>query len=197
MLKKIVLISLLSFMALFKAQENQVADLLHIPGSIELNGTEYFLVWSKQASNTLFRQQYLPRDEKIEDFNQILDFSYFNKEIDIELAVRQKVESIQHRQEKDKYAKANVSESPDGKEYIVDYFISESPKDGTPYIEYNIYRFRQYEKGEQKSFLILNYGKRSYGDLRTGSKFLNKQRDVLMTAMIDFKIPEIKVVAAP
>lgn len=194
--KKIVYLILLCTLSLFKAQEN-VPDLISIPGPIDLDGTEFLLAWSKQPSKTLFRQQFLPRDEKIEDFTQLLDFSFFNKEIDMESAVRQKVELVQNRESKDKFAKVNVTESPDGKEFIVDYFISETPEKGDSYIEYDIFRFKQFETGTQKSFLILSYTKRNYGDLKSGAKSLAKERDRLLTAMIDYKIPVIKVASLP
>ena len=191
-LKKIFLLLFISTLSFVKAQDN-VPDLLSIPGPIEYDGTEYFLTWSKPMSKTLFRQQYLPADEKIEDFVQLLDFSFFNKEIEMELAVRQKVEGIQQRAKSDKFAKVNVIESPDGKEYIVDYFISESPEKGDSFIEYNVYRFKNYENGTDKSFLILAHAKRMYGDLKSSAKSLARQRDHLITTMIEFKIPEIKV----
>ncbi len=193
MIKKIFILLLISSLSLIKAQEEVVPDLLSIPGPIELDGTEYFLSWSKQASKTLFRQQYLPRDETIENFTQLIDFSYFSKEIELELAVRQKVESIQKRGKSDKYVKVNVTESPDGKEFIVDYFISESPEKGDAYVEYNIYRFKSIESGNQKSFLILDFAKRVYGDLKSASKSLARQRDHLMITAIEYKIPDIKV----
>lgn len=196
MFHKICTLLLICSLAFMKAQDN-VPDLLAIPGPIEYNDTEFLLSWSKQSSKTLFRQQYLPRDERIEDFTQLLDFSFFNKEIEMDLAVRQKVEAIQQREEKDKFAKVNVTESPDGKEYIVDYFISEAPEKGNSFIEYNIYRFKQYDNGTQKSFLILAYATRIYGDLKSAARSLAKQRDHLLATMIEYKIPEIKVAANP
>lgn len=192
MFKKIFLLFFISTLSFVKAQVN-VPDLLSIPGPIEYDGTEYFLSWSKPMSKTLFRQQYLPADERIEEFVQLLDFSFFNKEIEMELAVRQKVEGIQQRAKTDKFAKVNVVESPDGTEYIVDYFISESPEKGDSFVEYNVYRFKNYNNGTSKSFLILNHAKRMYGDLKSSAKSLARQRDHLITTMIEFKIPEIKV----
>lgn len=192
MFRRLLFAIFLGTFSIVNAQE--VRDLLSIPGPIELDGTEFFLAWSKEASKTLMRQQYMPRDERIEDFNQILDFSYFTKEIDIEHAVRQKVESIQNRAEKDKFAKVNVTESPDGSEFVVDYFISETPEKGDAFVEYNIYRFKPYNNGTQKNFLILAYAKRMYGDPKSAAKALAKQRDQLMLNIIEYKIPEIKVV---
>lgn len=175
--------------------QTEVKDVLTIPGPLEIDGTELYLAWSRQPSKTLFRQQYLSSDETIEDFTQLLDFSYFTKEIDIDLAVRQKVEAIQDRMKKDKFAKVNVAESPDGKEFIVDFFVSEEPDKGTPYVEFNAYRFKNIDTGTAKNFLILAYAKRSYGDLKTAFKTLNRQRDHLLATVIEFKIPEIKPVS--
>jgi hypothetical protein len=191
MLKKIFLLFLIGSLTFVKAQET---DLLSIPNPVEYDGTEFFLARAKQRSKTLFQQQYIPKDEQLENFNQIIDFSFFNKEIDMELAVRQKVESVQSRKD-DKFAKVNVTESPDGTEYIVDFYISEAPEKGDSFVEYDIYRFKKFDNGTQKSFLMLNYAKRIYGDLKSAAKLLAKQRDQLMTGMIEYKIPEIKVLA--
>lgn len=191
MLKKIFLLFLIGSLTFVKAQET---DLLSIPNPVEYDGTEFFLARAKQRSKTLFQQQYIPKDEQLENFNQIIDFSFFNKEIEMELAVRQKVELVQSRKD-DKFAKVNVTESPDGTEYIVDFYISEAPEKGDSFIEYDIYRFKKFDNGTQKSFLMLNYAKRIYGDLKSAAKLLAKQRDQLMTGMIEYKIPEIKVLA--
>lgn len=192
--KKFLFTFCLLSLGFLQAQES-VKDLLSIPGPIQLNGNELFLNWSKQNSKTLSVQQYLPRDENIQNFTELLSFSYFNKEIDIEMAVRQKVESIQRQMQKDKFAKVDVTESPDGKEYIVDYTISEGSEKGEPFVEYNIYRFKSYENAGNKSFLILSYAKRIYGeDYKGASKSFARERDALMTALIEYKIPEIKLI---
>lgn len=195
MFKKIILALFISSVTLANAQEAETS-ILSFSNPLEYDGTEFYLIQSKQRSKTLFQEQYIPKDENLQDFTQLLDFSFFNKEIEMELAVRQKVESVQQREKKDKFAKVNVTESPDGKEFVVDYFISESPETGEPYMEYNIYRFKNMENGGQKSFLIMSYAKRIYGDLKSAAKALAKQRDHLMATMIEYKVPEIKVAAS-
>jgi len=193
-LKKIFYLCFILMLGFAKSQDS-VVDLLSIPGPIEYNGNEFFLSWSKQNSKTLSIQQFLPRDETIDDFTELLNFSYFNKEIDIELAVRQKVEAVQHIEKTDKFAKVNVAESPDGTEYIVDYTVSAEAGKAEPYVEYNVYRFKNYDNAGVKSFLILSYAKRIYGeDFKGAFKSLMKQRDDLMTAMIEYKIPQITLV---
>ncbi|WP_332029854.1 hypothetical protein, partial [Kaistella sp.] len=116
MIKKIFLALFISSFSFSNAQENEMS-ILSFPNPIEYDGTEFYIIQSKQRSKTLFQEQYIPKDENLRDFNQLLDFSFFNKEIETELAVRQKVESVQQREKKDKFAKVNVTESPDGKEF--------------------------------------------------------------------------------
>ncbi|MDR2204557.1 MAG: hypothetical protein LBE36_00105 [Flavobacteriaceae bacterium] len=170
---------------------NDVVDLLSVPGPVEFGaGNELFLTWSKQQSNTFSTQQYLPRDERIEDFNQLLTFSFFNKEIDIEYAVRDKMDQVQKKIDKDKFGKVNLTENPDGTEFIIDYTFSDDRDENLPFVEYTLERFKKYEK----SFLILSYSKRIYGDFKAAYKTISKQRDQLMTTMIEYKIPKITLI---
>ncbi|MGC4129782.1 MAG: hypothetical protein QM564_09550 [Bergeyella sp.] len=186
-------ILIFAFTLSFVHAQDGVVERISVPGPIEFNGTEFFLSWSKQNSKTLTVQEFLPKDEKIEDFEQLLNFSYFNRDIEPEDAVRAKVESVQKIMEKDKFASVNVTESPDGKEFIVDYTLSVSEGENN-YLEYNIYRFKKYPEKENKPLLVLSYAKRIYGDLKPSMKALSRQRNTLMKMMIDYKIPPITVI---
>lgn len=190
-MKKYFLLILCCFALALNAQTAK--DYLNIPGPLEIDGTEFLLDWSKQQSATLYLQQYLPRDETIKSFTQLINISYFDKDIDLDDAVRQKVESFQKREESDKYSKVQVTESPDGTQYIVDGILTESPKTGSPYAEYGIYRFKKITNGDKKSFLIFSYIKRSYGDVKYAAKSLDKERNKLMALIIDFEIPVISL----
>jgi len=181
--------------SLFKAQSN-TTDYLSIPGPLDFNGTEYFLVWSKQVSPTLLVQQYLPKDEELENFSQLITISYFNKDINVEQAIRQKVEIVQELGEKDKLAKIDISENPDGTEYIVDYSLSGKNKSESPYLEYSVDRFKKFQNGK-KPMLIFSYKKRMYGDdLKGASKAISKQRNQLITSTIEYAVPIIQLKSA-
>ncbi|MGS0747482.1 hypothetical protein [Halpernia sp. GG3] len=190
-MKNIVILFLCLFSFALKSQTT--ANYLNIPDPLVIDDTEYFLEWSKQASATLFLQQYLLKEEKITDFTKMINVSYFLKEINIDDAVKQKVESFQKRKDTDRFSKVQVTESPDGTEYIVDGLLTETPKTGSPYAEYGIYRFKTITNGSKKSFLIFSFIKRNYGDLKTSAKFLDKERNKLMGAAINFIIPPISL----
>ncbi|WP_313100376.1 hypothetical protein [Epilithonimonas sp.] len=171
----------------------EVIDRLNIPGPLKFNESEYFLAWSKQNSATWAQQQYILRDDDFKNYKELINISYFDKEIDMEMAAKQKVDYVEKLKEKnkDKYAFVGVTESPDGKEMIVDYLITVSPKEGESYAEYNIDRFKNFDSNGKKSFLIFSYSKRIAGDLKYSSKALSKERNRLMEAAITTAIPTV------
>jgi len=171
----------------------EVIDRLNIPGPLTFREGEYFLVWSKQNSPTWAQQQYILRDDDFKNYKELINISYFDKEIDMETAIKQKVEYVEKRKERtqDNYSFVGVTESPDGKENIVDYLITVVPKEGESYAEYNIDRFKSFDLNGKKSFVIFSYSKRIAGDLKYASKALNKERSKLMEAVIATAVPVV------
>ena len=171
----------------------EVIDRLNIAGPLTFNDNEFILAWSKQNSPTWAQQQYILRDDDFNNYKELINLSYFDKEIDMDTAVKQKVEYVEKRKERtqDKYSFVSVTESPDGKEIVVDYLVTVVPKEGEPYAEYNIDRFKNFDAGGKKSFLIFSYSKRLAGDLKYASKSLSKERSKLMEAIITMAIPPV------
>lgn len=168
-----------------------IIDRLNIPGPLKFGENEFFLALSKQNSPTWVQQQYIMRDDELSNYKELINISYFDKEIDMETAIRQKVDFVEKRRSKDKYTFVEVTESPDGKEIIVDYLTTETPNEGEPYAEYNLDRFKSFDTGEKKSFIILSYSKRIAGDLKYSSKSLSKDRGRLMETAIKTAIPPV------
>lgn len=175
------------------AVRTEVIDRLNIPGPLTFNGDEFFLTRSKQNSVTWVQQQYIQRDDDVDNYKELINISYFDKEIDIDNAVKQKVQYIENRktQTQDKYSFVNVTESPDGKEIIVDYLVTVVSEDSEPYAEYNFDRFKSYDKNGSKSFLIFSYSKRLEGDLKYAAKSLLRERSSLMETIIKTAIPPV------
>ncbi len=169
----------------------EVIDRLNIPGPITFDNNEFILAVSKQNSPTWVQQQYIMRDDELRNYRELINISYFDKEIDMETAVKQKVDFIEKRKSKDKNTFMDVTESPDGKEIIVDYLTTDTPKEGESFAEYNLDRFKSYDVNGKKSFVIFSYSKRTAGDLKYASRSLSKERSRLMEAAIKTAIPPI------
>jgi len=185
-----VIVCFLLLFGFTKAQEAK--DILNIPGPLLFDNNEYFLTWSKQNSKILSIQQFNTREENKEVYTTALIFNYFDKDIDIEMAVRQKIENIQNIAKDDKFAAVNMSESPDGSEYIVDYITSNDTNKETPFLEFSIYRFKKYGAQPNKPLLIFAFTKRYYGDFKIAKKTNAKERGHLLTEAAKFVIPGIQ-----
>lgn len=191
-MKKTFLLITLTIVALVRAQSMQ--DILNIPGPIVFHEQEYFLHWSKANSKVYFTQNFLPRDQHIDTFENLIAFNYFNADIDIEMAVRQKIESVQKLREKDKSVTLNMMQSPDNSEYIVEYSFTISPETTPPFLEYNLYKFSKL-KSEKKPLLITTYTRRFYTNLKEARKTIVKEKDMMMTEIANFNPPDIKLIS--
>lgn len=171
----------------------EITERLNIPGPLNFYGNEFILALSKQNSATWAQQQYIMRDDELSNYKELINISYFDKEIDMETAIKQKVDFVEKRRDKtqDKYSFVSVTESPDGKEIIVDYLTTTTPTEGEPFAEYNLDRFKSFDTGEKKSFVIFSYSKRIAGDLKYAAKSLSKERGRLMEAAIKTAIPPV------
>lgn len=187
----------LIFTSAFHAQETaapmEITERLNIPGPLNFYGNEFILALSKQNSVTWAQQQYIMRDDELSNYKELINISYFDKEIDMETAVKQKVDFVEKRRDKtqDKYSFVSITESPDGKEIIVDYLTTTTPNEGEPFAEYNLDRFKSYDTGEKKSFVIFSYSKRIAGDLKYAARSLSKERGRIMEAAIKTAIPPV------
>lgn len=169
-----------------------VENILALPKSLNLHNNEYFLAESKEMSKTYKIQSYLLKEETTRVFSEKVTFNYFDKEIDMQLAVRQKVDDIQRIKEFDKFAEVNLIQNPEGTEYVVDYSRS-FPDDDVEksYIEYQIYRFKPLKEG--KAMLIFVYSKKYFGDFKIGKKMLERERGRLLSEVIKYQLPIITI----
>lgn len=180
--------------------DKSVVDYISFPGPIKFKGEEFFLTWSKKNTATWYQQQYIQRDDDLENYRERVNISFFDKDIDPYDAAKTKKETIEQRKEKtkDNYSFVGVTESPDGTEVIVDYLVTIIQQDKEPYAEYNIDRFKTVKVNDKVGLLIYSYSKRYIeGDLKYMSRVVNKERNRLMEAVINSKMPTINLPTAP
>lgn len=178
--------------------DKSVVDYISFPGPIKFKGEEFFLTWSKKNTATWYQQQYIQRDDDLENYRERVNISFFDKDIDPYEAAKSKKENIEQRREKtkDNYSFVGVTESPDGTEVIVDYLVTIVQQDKEPYAEYNIDRFKTVKVNDKVGLLIYSYSKRyTEGDLKYMSRVVNKERNRLLEAVIGSKMPTITLSA--
>lgn len=99
---------------------------------------------------------------------------------------------MEQRKETDPYCSYQAKDSPDGKEVILEFFLSQSGEEKV--VEFNLYHYRQVELNEgQKALAIFAFTKRSYGedDMAAFSQTFDAKRNDYFYGMISLEKPAI------
>jgi hypothetical protein len=169
-------------------------DRLNVKGPLQFDNTSFELVWTDKPNETYCIQEYLPAGEKVEQFNQMLTLHVFDKPMTAEDAARLKIQELVKRKKTDPVCQFKLTESPDGKEFMVDFLLGESKDDMMTIVEFNLYHYQQIDLGNgRKGIRVYAYSKRAYGDNIT-SFLQNLDRTRYLNAMISSKIPVVKLI---
>jgi hypothetical protein len=193
-MKKYLLL-LATVLCSFTYISNNGVDRLGVTGPLTFSSTSFNLAWTDRPNDTYYIQEYVPTGEKVDNFNQMLTIHVFNTDNKLKNAVQQKIKELNNRKKTDPTCNYQVTESPDGKEFIVDFLLGESKGDKMTIAEFNIYRYKQVDIGDKKiGILVYAYSKRAYGDdITPFYKNLGNDRTKLLNEMIGSAMPEVAI----
>ncbi|MEO5776200.1 MAG: hypothetical protein ABIQ27_04800 [Flavobacterium sp.] len=193
-MKKLLYLAAIVLMS-FSTFQNEPIERIGLKGPIEFNKTEFKLAWSEKPNANYFVQEYLPKNETVEKFNQLITVNVFVMDVSVENAIQQKEAQLTKRKETDKVCNYSLISSPDGKESILDCILSTEKNGELDVVEFIIYRYKQIElENHKKALLVYSYSKRSYGeDITKFFKNLSQERENLLNTMIAKEMPEIKI----
>ncbi|OFY97856.1 MAG: hypothetical protein A3K10_09875 [Bacteroidetes bacterium RIFCSPLOWO2_12_FULL_31_6] len=174
---------------------DNIIDRLTVTGPLDFNETKFILHWSDKPNDNYFIQEYLPEGEGTETYNQMLTIHLFLTDTKPKEGIQQKMKELEIRKKTDQNCNYLVNESPDGKDFIIDFTLGESKGDMMTIMEFNIYHYRQIDLGKKKKALITYaYTKRAYGDgITPFLKTLKQNRVDLLNQMITSEIPKVKL----
>ncbi len=192
---KTVLIALSTLFFSFTMITDNPVDRLGVKGPLEFNKTNFNLAWTDKPNDNYYIQEYLPEGEKTETFNEMLTIHLFDTNIKTKDAVGQKINELTARKKNDPVCNYQVTESPDGKEFMVDFLLGESKDNKMTVVEFNVYRYKQIELSKnKKAIIIYAYSKRSYGDdITPFFKTLKETRTNSLNQMISADIPAVMI----
>lgn len=175
---------------------NNPVDKLGVKGPLIFNKTSFGLAFSDKPNESHYIQEYLPLGEKSEKFNQMLTIHFFKTDIKLKSAVQQKIRELDERKKIDPTCNYMINESPDGKEFMVDFLLGEDKGNEMTIAELNIYRYKRIDIDEnKKGVLVYAYSKRAYGDdITEFYKNLKADRTALLNEMISSILPAIQVI---
>ena len=193
-MKRLLFGLLTTFLSLTVLAQSPV-ERLGVTACLEFDKTTFKLSWSDKPNDNYLIQEYLPEGETTAYFKQMLTIHLFITDIKTKDAVKKKVNELILRKKTDSTCNYQVTESPDGKEFLVDFILGESKNNKMTIVEFNVYRYKQIQiSKKQKAILIYAYSKRSYGDEITDFfNTLGKDRGKYLNEMISTGLPDIKI----
>lgn len=172
--------------------QNSVVNYLNILGPLKFNMEDYNLKWSSNPSAGYYKQEYLQSKESLPDFTKMLVVEY-SVNTPAKTALTGKVKELEERKKSDPSVNYEVSESPDGNQFMLDFIISS----GDTY-EWNVYKYSSVEKqGKPVGAVLFGFCLRS-SEKNGFSKtdffaYLKKNRALLMNKMIETDSPNISI----
>jgi len=194
-MKKVILVSVTALMS-FTRFGPQPVDRIGVRGPLTFDKTTFGLAWTSKPTDSYYIQEYLPNKENADHFNQMLSIFLLVADIQAKDAVQQKIEELNERKKTDPTCNYIVNQSPDGKEYMLDFVLGESKNNKMDVEEFNIYRYKQVALAKKgNAILVYAYSKRAYGDgITPFLKNLKSDRVKLINVMVASEMPTVTIV---
>jgi hypothetical protein len=172
-----------------------VIDYLHVPGPIKFNQIDFNLAWSSHPSESYYKNEYLPKGDHQENYNQMIMLELALGDMSVKDAVSAKIKELDDRKSTDVIARYEVSENKKTNEVLLDFMLSENNGDKNGIVEWNAYRYANaLDKTGKKGIILYSISKRGYGLKATeflSDIKLNRKHDV--DAFVAQDLPKIKL----
>ncbi len=187
---KILFIALASLLLSFS--DTIVVDYMHLDTPLMFNKTEYYLAWSAQPHLHSYVQEYLPKGETLDHFNQMMHINLFLADKSVMETVGSKIKELEARKTYDGTCHYQVRHSPDKKEIILDFTLGEKEDSLMTVVEFNIYHYREVEVNDEHAVAVFAYSKRAYrDDIIPFFQDLKENRLKYLKEMIELEKPTI------
>ena len=154
------LIALISCLTIFS---QETIDYLNVGKTIKFEKQIYSLAWSSHPADYYYIQEWLPKGESFDNYNQMLTVSlHFSEDITPQIAAQNKAAELEERGKNDMICHYNIFEN--GDEYIVDFLVSETENGLLKLVEHDIHHYKQVTNHGKKALQLTFISERSYGD---------------------------------
>jgi hypothetical protein len=192
LLLSVVFIIIVSFR--YKPADD-VVNYLNTPNVISYNKKDYKLVWSSHPASNYYKQEYIPKHQSVDHFDDMLLVDFLMIDTPAANIVGVKVNEIRERKKTDMVANYKVQVNKDKGEYLLDFILSEGDGRTTNTVEWNAYRYKNYaDKAGHKGILLFGVSKRAYGDDVTSFLTdLKTARIYLLQTFTQYDFPAVEV----
>ena len=189
-IKKIFIIFIMTIFTVTHAKTNND---LFTKNSLVFNGTTYNLKWSSHPKKYFFKQEYLPKNEKLDKYKTMIVIDFYEGDFKPQQLVDTLIQNLTKRKKTDSLCNFNVFTKD--KEYIVDFLLSESSGNYITLLERNVYRYKLINdvKSQRKGVLIFGVSERAYdSEVDVYFENLKQNKDKLIIDVGNYDFPRLK-----
>lgn len=173
----------------------QVENFLGTSEKIVFNDTDFYLSWSSHPNDSYYKQEYIPKDNDMEKYTEMIMVEFLIADVTIKEAVKQKIGELDARKASDKMVNYQISENKSTGEFLLDFMLSDGNGDENTIVEWNAYRYSIHtDKSGKTGLYLFALSKRGYGQgIETFVKNLKSDRLKYVTEFTKMEKPEISV----
>ncbi len=188
-----VVLLLLTCSMLF-AQE-KITNYYGTPEQLSFDKALYNLSWSSHPNEIYYKHEYIPKGEIPEHFNNMILLDFVQTDMSVEQAAKAQEKKLIERKKTDASCNYQMIVSPDGKEIVLDFLMSQAKGDAVNLLEWSAYRYKAYtDKAGHRGILLFGICRRAYDDkVKNFLSTLAVTRGEGINHLIAYKIPEIQL----
>ncbi|MDE6341123.1 MAG: hypothetical protein K2K93_02295 [Muribaculaceae bacterium] len=153
---------IISLLCCLMAQAQEPVEYFNAGNPIKYCGTKYYLAWTENPADNYYVQEYLPKGESFESYNQMFTVSVlFCDRLPLE-SVQAKINELEQRKKTDPVTNYMIAEN--NGEYILEFIVSDSPEGSFSTVEVDVHYYKQMTINGRKAIVLCFYSGRAYGD---------------------------------
>ena len=159
---KAIIILITSMLCCLGVSAQTVTEYFDVGNPIKYCGTKYSLVWSARPQENYYVQEYLPKGESLEHYNQMFTVSVIFGDITPLEAVQAKIAELEQRKKTDPVTNYLVAEN--NGEYILEFIVGDSSDGKMNIVEVDVHYYKQMTINGRNASVLSLYSGRAYGD---------------------------------
>ena len=159
---KAIIILITSMLCCLGVSAQTVTEYFDVGNPIKYCGTKYSLVWIARPQENYYVQEYLPKGESLEHYNQMFTVSVIFGDITPLEAVQAKIAELEQRKKTDPVTNYLVAEN--NGEYILEFIVGDSSDGKMNIVEVDVHYYKQMTINGRNASVLSFYSGRAYGD---------------------------------
>ena len=168
------------------------SDMLGVPGPVSFQGQDYALAWTSQPTDDYFKQEYVPQDQTVEAYTEMVLIEAVAGAITPMQAAALQAQMLDARKPSDPVVNYEIIQNEAAGEVLLDFVVSDLSADPIV-VEWNAYRYMPLAKGEGVALFAVS--RRGYGEdgAREFLGNLGPLRSEAINALATFETPAVSI----